>query len=81
MIDNENEVAEILSFCGFLKFTRVRIPDASLKRKASCESMVLFLFASPLWIRTSTDNVVGRGARRPGDVCLAPTEAERRANP
>lgn len=27
------------------------------------------------------DNVVGRGARRPGDVCSARTEAERRPNP
>ena len=31
-------------------------------------------------IRT-TDNVVDRGARRPVDVCLARTEAERRTNP
>ena len=27
------------------------------------------------------DNGVGRGARRPVDVCLARTEAERRTNP
>ena len=31
MIDNENEVAELLSLCGFWEFTWVRIPDASLK--------------------------------------------------
>lgn len=32
MIDNENEVAELLSLCGFWEFTWVRIPDASFNK-------------------------------------------------
>ena len=53
----------------------VRVPDVSLKRRLSNERR--FFNARHGRTRT-TDNAVGRGARRPGDVCSARTEAERR---
>ena len=52
----------------------VRIPDVSLKNVSLREA---FFNARHRRVRTP-DNVVGRGARRPGDVCSARTEAERR---
>ena len=53
------------------------IPDVSLKNVSLREA---FFNARHRRVRTP-DNVVGRGARRPGDVCSARTEAERRPNP
>ena len=64
----------------FYEYFRVRIPDASFTRRGYHESDILFCVNKVLGIRSS-DNVVGRGARGPGDLGFAPTEAERRANP
>ena len=55
-----------------------RVPDVSLKRRLSIERR--FFNARHGRTRT-TDNAVGRGARRPGDVWSARTGAERRASP
>ena len=52
-----------------------RVPDVSLKRRLSIERR--FFNARHGRTRT-TDNAVGRGARRPGDVWSARTGAERR---
>ena len=59
--------------------SRVRIPLSLLKIRESIW-VLLFLFVDTEFVH-ETLRSSGEGARRPGDVCLVRTEAERRPNP
>ena len=74
-------LAQVVEHLTFNQVVRGSNPRCLIrKRKPSLVRVVVFFFYWYIvnWI---PDNVVGRGARRPGDVCSARTEAERRPNP
>ena len=74
-------LAQVVEHLTFNQVVRGSNPRCLIrKRKPSLVRVVVFFF---YWyiVNWTPDNVVGRGARRPGDVCSARTEAERRLNP
>ena len=71
-------LAQVVEHLTFNQVVRGSNPRCLIrKRKPSLVRVVVFFFYWYIvnWI---PDNVVDRGARRPGDVCSARTEAERR---
>ena len=77
----DGALAQVVEHLTFNQVVRGSNPRCLIrKRKPSLVRVVVFFFYWYIvnWI---PDNVVDRGARRPGDVCSARTEAERRLNP
>ena len=71
-------LAQVVEHLTFNQVIRGSNPRCLIrKRKPSLVRVVVFFF---YWymVNWTSNKVVDRGARRPGDVCLARTEAERR---
>ena len=70
-------LAQVVEHLTFNQVVRGSNPRCLIKNASLTEAF----FNVSLRRNRTPDNVVGRGARRPGDVCSARTEAERRPNP
>ena len=75
---NYGILAQLVEHLTFNQVVRGSNPRCLIEKRLSWRGV--FFNARQRRVRTP-DNVVGRGARRPGDVCSARTEAERRPNP
>ena len=78
-ITKYGEIAQLARACGSYPQCRgFESPSRYLKKKYPSDAFFLF---SEWNLKYESLRSSGEGARRPGDVCLVRTEAERRPNP